>query len=261
MVVIVMANIERKVAINALQHTGAVQAARAARAYALLYRIFSQVFNHVTSTAPSDLRLIMTPCLPHARHVLQPEISCFDINCALGNVMLDVWVCCFVLRSHVLKRKLISCFSGPQESRSVMGDEAGLPSIRQVLARVADQILFRDEGTIKPDHMAGRGPHANGVPPGFVNADRWIGKVARQQKLGLHCSSVVSGPAGTSRAHQQNGPLGPSRTGSERFTSVDDIATFNLDGGSPEFQSFRGRSCLRFTPPRRPYLAFVRCTA
>ncbi|MCI0434765.1 MAG: hypothetical protein L0271_14160, partial [Gemmatimonadetes bacterium] len=44
----------------------------------------------MSDTATCHLRLGVPSCFPHARYVVKPQISCFYVDCALGDMLLDV---------------------------------------------------------------------------------------------------------------------------------------------------------------------------
>src|SRR5437763_16793961 len=102
MIVVIVTNVEGKVPIDSLQGAGTIQTARATSADAPFDRIFRQVLDHVTSAAAGELRLIVLACFPQMGHMSQPQVSGFNIDCALSNVMLNVRICCFILGPYIL---------------------------------------------------------------------------------------------------------------------------------------------------------------
>src|SRR5215472_1632043 len=142
--------------------------------------------------------------------------------------MLNIRVDNFALRLYVFESEVVGSLRRPQERRSVVWDETSLPSIGEILTGLADQIDFRDKCLIKPHHVAGRCPHANWVPPGFIDTNRWIGEIAGKHELCFQRGGIVPGAARPCRAHQQDGPMRPAGTGREGLVSVDNIASLNL---------------------------------
>src|SRR5215475_7005752 len=118
-----MTNIEGKIPIDTLKQAGAVQAARSASTDAPLHGIFCQMFDCVASTAAGQLRICMLSCFPEIGYVAQPQISGFHIDGALPNVVLNIGVCCLVLRSYVFKRKFIGSFCRSHEGGGIVRNE------------------------------------------------------------------------------------------------------------------------------------------
>src|SRR5882762_167530 len=172
LIIIVVPNVEGEVPEDPFERAGTVQASRTARPYASFHCLFGQMLHGVTGTAASKARLVMASCFPHARHVVKPQVPRLHIDCALGDVLLYERITALVLGGYIFDRKLVSRFRGSQKSCSVMGNEAGLPAIEKILAGPADYVAVGNKGLVEAHHVAGSGPHANGIPPGTINAYR-----------------------------------------------------------------------------------------
>src|SRR5437773_7525890 len=105
MVIVIVTNVEGKIPVDALQRAGTIQTARATSTDAALHRVFRQMLDYVASAAASKLRLDVLSCFPQVSHMSQPQVSGFDIDGALPNVVLNVGICRLVLGSNVFKRK------------------------------------------------------------------------------------------------------------------------------------------------------------
>src|SRR5947207_7331499 len=107
MIIVIVTNVEGKVPIDSLKRAGTIQTARATSADASFDRIFRQMLDHVTGAAAGKLRLDVLSGFPQVSHMPQPQVSGFNIDGALPNVVLNVGICRFVLGSYVFKRKFI----------------------------------------------------------------------------------------------------------------------------------------------------------
>src|SRR5215470_5176960 len=97
LIVIIVANIKGEVPVNAFQRTGTVEAASAAGTNAPLHRVLRQMFHGMAGTAAGEAGFVILPGLPHARDVLQPQISGLNVDCALPDVMLNIRVSALAL--------------------------------------------------------------------------------------------------------------------------------------------------------------------
>ena len=142
MVVIIVTDVEREVAVNPFQRAGPIQAAGATRAYTAFNGIFRQVLNDVPGTTARQLRLVVPAGLPHMSNVPQPKISGFNIDCALPDVVLNVGIRHLVLRSYVVEREFIGPFCRPQKCRRIMRNETCLPVLGEILARTSYDVVI-----------------------------------------------------------------------------------------------------------------------
>src|SRR5215203_5724511 len=78
-VVVVVPDVERQVAIDALQIAGAIQGSRPAGADAVLQRVFGEMLDDVAGAAAGELCLILAPRLPEPRDVPQPQVGGLDV--------------------------------------------------------------------------------------------------------------------------------------------------------------------------------------
>src|SRR5438105_5022981 len=99
------------------------------------------MLHDVPRPAARQLSFVMSARFPHLRDMTQPEIAGFDIDCALPNVMLNIRVCDLVLRSHVVERELIRFLCCTQKCGRVMRNEACLPTLCKILARVPNDVF------------------------------------------------------------------------------------------------------------------------
>jgi hypothetical protein len=128
LIVIIVTNIKRKVAINALETTRTNQTPRATGTNALFDRVFRERFDDVSRATTGDLRFEIPARFPKSRDVSQPQVRRLDIHRHLSDVMLHVWIVNLVLRGDVVERVIVSSFGGAEKSRSVMRNEARLPA-------------------------------------------------------------------------------------------------------------------------------------
>ena len=111
-VVVVVADIKREIAIDALKRARSIQTTSAACAYTMSDNILCEMLDDVTGTAACYLRRFAVALFPQSRNMSEPQISRVHIYRHRGDVMLHVRVGGFVLRSEVLKREVVSCFGG-----------------------------------------------------------------------------------------------------------------------------------------------------
>src|SRR6476620_4069722 len=97
MIVVIVTNIEREVTVDSFQRAGTVETTRATRPDAPFDGVLRQVLHHMPCAAARQLGFVVPTRFPHSRDMMQPEVSCFDIDCALPDVMLNIRVCHFVL--------------------------------------------------------------------------------------------------------------------------------------------------------------------
>ena len=69
LIVVIVTDVERQIAINALERARPDQTARATRANALFDSVFREVFDDVSRTAAGDLRFEIPARLPQASDV------------------------------------------------------------------------------------------------------------------------------------------------------------------------------------------------
>src|ERR1044071_938606 len=182
------------------------------------------MLHNLPPAAARRLGLVMPACLPHLSHVLQPQITCLNIDCALANVVLNVRISHFVLRLYVIQRKLISSLGCSQKRGCIMRDEASLPAFGQILARMPDDVFVWNERTIKLNDVARGASHSDWVPPGWINLDGWIGKITSEQQERVWTAANVSCSARASGAYQQNGPPRSPGTCGKRLVAIYHIA-------------------------------------
>src|SRR5205807_10492818 len=116
-------------------------APRASGSNTVLHGIFSQMPYNMTRAAAGNLRFVVFPGFPQARHMCKPQMPGLNIDGHLPDVMLHVWILNFLLRGYVVQRKLVCRFRCAHESRRVMRNEAGLPTFCYVLSGVPDPIF------------------------------------------------------------------------------------------------------------------------
>src|SRR5437764_54557 len=121
--------------------------------------------------------------------------------------MLNVRVIDLLLRADVFNRVLVSRFGGAEERGCVMRDEARLPSLLHVLARITDDVVIRNKGSRKMDQMAYRCSHSNRVPPRIVEPYCAIGKITGHQKLRIERRRGVANSTRAVSGYQQDGPF------------------------------------------------------
>src|SRR5258708_24944060 len=165
MVVGVMTNIKRKIAINSLKRTGAVQAAGAAGADAAPDGIFRKMLDDMTSAAARKPGLVVPPCLPQIGDVAQPEMTGFNVDGALPDMVLDVRVGHLLLGLYIFEGKIGGCFRRPEKGRRVIPNKTRLPAVGEILAGPPNDVFIGNECPVELNDMAGGCSHANGVPP------------------------------------------------------------------------------------------------
>src|SRR5262245_3267747 len=167
-IVIIVADIERQIPVDAFERARAIQTARATRSYAVLDRGFGQMLDHVPGAAAGDPRFVAPPRFPHLRHVPQPQMSRLDIDRHFGDVVQNIRVTGFLLRRHIFQRKVVGRLGGAEKSRAVMRNETSLPPLAHVLSRISDHLVIWDECLLKANQIAYGGSHTDWVPPRAV---------------------------------------------------------------------------------------------
>src|SRR5262249_17356841 len=153
LIVIVVPNVKRQISIDTLERTRTNQTTCTASTNALFDRVLREMFDDVSRATAGDLRFEIPPRFPKSRDVSQPQVSCLDIHRHLPDVMLHVRIVDLVLRGDVVERVIVSGFSGAEESRSVMRNEARLPAFLEILSRITDEIVVGNERVVKVDEM------------------------------------------------------------------------------------------------------------
>src|SRR5580765_4998079 len=122
------------------------------------------MLDHMTGTAAGQLCFRVLSRLPQAGHMLKPQVTAFHVNGALPDMVLNVGICCFILRAYVLEREFISSFRRSHEGGGIVRDEACLPAVCQILPGTANQVVVGNKSLLKLDYMAGGGAHSDRVP-------------------------------------------------------------------------------------------------
>src|SRR5215831_15804846 len=196
------------------------------------------MLDDMTGTAAGKPRFIMPAGLPQVSHVPQPQVAGFDIDGALSNVMLNVWICHLVLRPYIFETKLIGRFRSSKERGRIMRNETHLPAVRKILPRLSNHVFIRNEGLLKLNDVACGASHADRVPPGTIYSHGWMGKVACQQEQCLRVAGFVPCAARPGSAHQQDGPMSASSAGCKSLFSAHHIAAVHFCGAGAEANLF-----------------------
>src|SRR5688572_13576123 len=101
-----------------------------------------------------------------------------NIHRHLTDVMLDIRILDLVLRGYVLHRVVERGFRCSEKRRGIMRNKTGLPPFLQILAGITNDVRLWNKRSPEMDQMAGGRTHPDRIPPGGIDRDRWVGKIA-----------------------------------------------------------------------------------
>src|SRR5262249_3498115 len=96
--------------------------------------------------------------------------------------------------------------------------------------------------------------HADRVPPGTVDLNRRIGKIARHHELRVDHRRIGMTHTTRSRGiYQQDGPLRSAGTRGKRLVAFDEVTTVNTFDSRPKANRLPWLAGLRLAAPRHPF--------
>src|SRR5262249_24376916 len=106
-IVVVVTDVERQVAVDPLERRRTIQRSGAAGADAVLDHALGEVLDDMTGPAPSETSVVAPPGVPLPRDAAQPQVRGLDVDRHLRDVVLDIRIVGLLLRREVVERKLV----------------------------------------------------------------------------------------------------------------------------------------------------------
>ncbi len=115
LVVVVVADVDGEIAVDALDGTRPVERPRAAGAHRVLDGLLREVLDEMARAASGEAGLVVVAALPQPRHVPQPEMRGLDVHGHVRDAVLHVRVVAFVRGDDRIHRVVVRRFRRAEE--------------------------------------------------------------------------------------------------------------------------------------------------